>query len=559
LRFQKFGAIEIDHGDARRWFRYFRLPEFGMFRFAAMVLAFAGLTAPVASGADKPLRQIIDHEIASVWKREKIQPAAPATDAVFLRRVFVDLVGMIPSHDETTAFLKDTDPAKREKLIERLLADPRFAEQQAHVWDLVFFGRKPGNPDATRKRDGFMDWLAEQFKKDVPYDRWVKDLLLAKDGAELFYVQFRNQPEDATVAVTRMFLGTQLQCARCHDHPFERWTQKDFYGMAGFFVRLVVVDGKTSGKTKSFQIAEKSTGDVLFSGSVKEQRPGRKGEPVKPKFLGGTELKEPEAPKGFKEPTFKGGETPPKPLFSRKEQIADWITARDNPYFARAVANRVFAQLLGRGLVHPVDDLTEKSEASHPELLDALTRDMLDRKFDLKGFIREIVNSKSYQLGDTGPVKDALPEKFERARVRPLSAEELLTSLKVATAFDPAVWKGSGDPTEYFIRYFGEPTDGLGMFQSSLAEHLFLNNASQIRVMVQARKGNLADQLLQSKAPWEEKIDRLFLSVLSRPASAKERERFVKHFSGGDAKVMPQLVEEAVWALVSCSEFRFNR
>ena len=207
------------------------------------------------------------------------------------------------------------------------------------------------------------------------------------------------------------------------------------------------------------------------------------------------------------------------------------MTTVDNPYFARAVANRVWAQFMGRGLVHPVDDLTEKSEASHPELLDHLTREMIERKFDLKGFIREMVNSKAYQLGDVGPIKDALPEKFERARVRPLSAEELIASLKVATAFDAAVWKTSGDPTEYFIRYFGEPTDGLGNFQSSLAEHLFLNNAGHIRVMTQPRKGNVADEMLTSKASWEEKVEKLFLSVLSRPPSAKERERFVKHFS----------------------------
>src|SRR5262249_37302234 len=133
-------------------------------------------------------------------------------------------------------------------------------------------------------------------------------------GPEMFFVQFRNQPEEAAVAVSRLFLGTQLQCARCHDHPFESWTQRDFYGLAGFFVRLVVVDGGGKGR---FRIAEKSTGEVLFSGSVKEQRPGQKGVPVRPKFLGGAELDEPPAPPGFKEPVFKGNQAPPRPAFSR--------------------------------------------------------------------------------------------------------------------------------------------------------------------------------------------------------------------------------------------------
>jgi hypothetical protein len=184
---------------------------------------------------------------------------------------------------------------------------------------------------------------------------------------------------------------------------------------------------------------------------------------------------------------------------------------------------------------------------------------MVEHKFDLKWFIRELVRSKTYQMGDTGPVKDALPKWFERARVRALSAEELLDSLKAATSVDAAVWKGVGDATEYMLRYFGEPYDGQGDFQSSVAEHLFLNNASHVRAMIQPRKGNLADTILTLKGSPQEKVERMFLSVLSRPPSAKERERFVQHLTSGDAKAAPALVEEAIWALVSCSEFRFNR
>jgi hypothetical protein len=514
-----------------------------------------GLPASSAAG-DKPLRQIIDQEIEAGWKSEKVTPAGPASDAVFLRRVYLDLLGMIPSYEETTRFLKDTGPDKRAKLIDKLLDDPRYAEEQAHVWDLVLFGRHPGNLEATRKRDEFKKWLADQFAKNEPYDRWVKNLLLAEEeGSELFYVQFRNQPEEATVAVTRVFLGTQLQCARCHDHPFENWTQKDFFGMTGFFVRLVVLDPAGGGKAKRYRVAEKSTGEVLFSGSVKETKPGMKGDPVPARFLGGAELKEPAPPKGFKDPDFKGGAAP-RPLFSRKEKLVDWLTAAENPYFARAAANRVWAQFMGRGLVHPIDDLKDKTPPSHPALMKALTDHLVNNNFDLKSYIREIVNSKAYQLGDTGPATAALPEKFERARVRPLSAEELMASLKVATG-DAAGVK-SGDGIEYFLRYFGEPVDGQGNFQGSLAEHLFLNNASHIRTLIQARGGNLAEMLLKSKDTWDEKVDRMFLSVLSRPATAPEKERFVEHLSA-DSKMAPALVEEAIWALVSCSEFRFNR
>jgi hypothetical protein len=528
-----------------------------MKRHSAALLGFF-LLGFQASAADKPLRQIIDAEIKAAWNKEKITPPPRSADPTFLRRVYLDLVGVIPTYEETTSFLKDADPKKREKLIDKLLDVKRFASQQAHVWDLVLFGRRPGNIDATRKRDNFQNWLTGQFAKNEPYDKMVRNILMAEqDGSELFHVQFRNAPEEATVAVTRIFLGNQLQCARCHDHPFEDRTQREFFGMAGFFVRLVVIDGPGAEGKKKYKIAEKSSGDVMFAGSVKELRPGQKGVPVKPKFLGGDELVEPVLPKDFKEPLIKGNMTFPKPAFSRKEKLVDWLTAPDNPYFAKAVANRVWAQFMGRGVVHPIDDLGIKNKPTHPELFKALKEEILARKFDLKGFIRELVNSETYQLADIGDVKEALPTMFERARVRPLSAEELTGSLQVATGSDLAFKKGSVD-MEYALRYFGEPNDGQGNFQGSLAEHLFLNNAGQIRLLAQPRKGNLGEYVANVKVPAEERVDRLFLSVLSRPPSLEERQRFVQHLNG-DAKMSSQLAEEAIWVLLSCSEFRFNR
>jgi hypothetical protein len=520
------------------------------------------LSASLSFAQDKPLRQVIDAEIKAGWQKESIAPAGRSSDSVFLRRVYLDLVGVIPSYEETTAFLKDADPAKRSKVIDKLLADPRCATQQAHYWDLVLFGRHPQNVFDTRKHDNFTRWMAAQFAKNEPYDRIVKNILTGEqEGAEMFYVQYRNAPEEAATAVARVFLGTQLQCARCHDHPFEHWTQKDFFGMTGFFVRLVVTDnGGPEGKRK-FKINEKSTGDVLFAGSVKELKPGQKGEPIKPRFLGSKEdLKEPALPKDFKEPVIKAKMEYPKPAFSRKDKLAEWVVAKENPYFARAIANRVWSQFMGRGFVHPVDDLGSKDKTpSHPALLKAIANGVAEHKFDLKWLIREIVNSEAYQIADNGPVAEAMPSMYERARVRPLSVEELMPSLGVATA-NGADWAAkSQDATpEYMMRFFGEPTDGQGQFQGSLAEHLFLNNAGSLRRLCQPRKGNLADAILTSKDPWEAKVDRMFLSVLSRTPSAAERERFVNHLSAGDAKMTPQLVEDAIWVLVSCSEFRFN-
>lgn len=517
-----------------------------------------GLTVASATGEEsRPLRQIIDAEVQTAWKRDNLTPSSRADDAALLRRIYLDLVGTIPTADEALAFLQDSDAKKREKLIDQLLDDPRHALHQANVWDQVFFGRHPAGGDATRKRDAFKTWLAERFAKNDPYDQWVRDLLLAEQpGTEMFYVQYRNQPEEATVGVSRFFLGTQLQCARCHDHPYEPWTQKDFYGMAGFFVRLVVVEGAAGANgQRGYKIGEKSSGDVLFAGAAKDLKPGQKGEPVKPKFLGSDPLDEPTLPANFKEPELKGNAAPPKPLFSRKEKLAEWIVRADNPYFARAAANRIWAQFMGRGLVHPVDDLSDKNQPSHPALLDALTRELVAHKFDLKWFYRELANSETYQLGAAGSTTTAMPRSYERARVRPLSAEEMLAAIRTATGDSTA--KLDGSTNEYFLRYFGEPTNGQGEFQGSLGEHLFLNNSSNVRQMIQPKKGNLADALLTSKDSPEQKVDRLFLAVLSRMPNPTERTRFAQHLTTSGAKP-DTLVEEAIWALLNTAEFRFN-
>ncbi len=509
--------------------------------------------------AEEPLRQVIDTEIKAAWQAHSISPTLRADDATFLRRVYLDLVGTIPTYDEAKQFLASTDAARREKLMNKLLADPRWATQQANVWDQVLFGRNPPNGDATRKRDRFKKWLTEKFTKNEPYDRWVHELLLAEQpGSELFYVQFRGAPEDATVAVSKIFLGTQLQCARCHDHPYEKWSQKDFFGMAGFFVRLVVFD-EGSGEKRKLTIGEKSSGDVLFTGPVKDQKPGQKGEPVKPKFLGGKALDEPALPKDFKEPNYQVSKSLPKPKFSRKAKFADWMVASENPYFARAVVNRVWAQFMGRGFVHPVDDLSEKNQSSHPKLFQAITDRLVAHRYDLKWLIRELVNSESYQLAGTGAGKDAAPVWFERARVRPLSVEEIMASLRVATGVD--VDAKSGKPAyigeEYFMIYFGEPTNGMGDFQGRLSEHLFMNNSEQLQRVIRRKKGNLADILTDSKEPVEARVDRLFLSILSRLPTEQQRVKFVNHLNS-DKKIEP-LIEEAIWVLLNTAEFRFNR
>ncbi len=535
-------------------------------RLSAVVLMSLVSTAFAAP----PLREVIDSEIRSVWQREKITPAGPAGDAEFLRRVSLDIVGVIPTHDETVAFLADPSPEKRRQLIDRLLDDPRYARHMAELWDVLLFTRNPPGSEAD-KRDGIQKWLQQRFAENAPYDKLVRELLKAEGdsvehGPPLYFVQYRQRPEDMTEAITQTFLGVQLQCARCHNHPFEPWTQQDFYGMAAFLARLQIVTAGKAENQNKYMVAEKSTGDILFTGSVKDSKPGQKGDPVKPKFLlAASSLEEPLLPDGFKEVAkFEENKPPPAPVFSRKDQLADWIARGDNPYFARATANRVWAMFFGRGLVHPVDNLSDANKPSHPELLDALARELVEHQFDLKWLIRELCNSQTYQLSSVGSESDPLPRWFQQARVRPLSAEELMDSWKVATGFESSVKpdakkkEGRFSPIDggYMIRFFGQPNTGTGDFQGGLAEHLFLSNGPVSQLIV-TNPGGLFDTIVKSPAPWSERLDRLYLSLLNRPPTDEEKQKFAEFFAT-DEKSNPDRLRDAIWALMTCSEFRFN-
>ena len=515
---------------------------------------------PSSTWAEDALRDTIDREVKAAWAKEELSAPERSTDTVFLRRVYLDLVGMIPTYEEATAFLADKDQQKREKLVDRLLADPRYARNQAQVWDVSLLGRNPKGIRSTN-RDAFRKWLAVHFEQNVAYDRIVHKLLKAEeDNSKLFYVAYRNS-DDLTTRTMRFFLGTQLQCAKCHDHPYESWTQQDYYGMAGFFVRTYIVETDGANEhIKKFYVGEKSTGEVNFKITPKDAQPGTKDEPVKPRFLGGDELEEPELPKDFKEPKVEPKKAPPKPQFSRREKVVEWITAKENPYLARAVVNRIWGQFMGRGFVHPVDDFNSGNSPNHPELLKTIESGFVAHQFDLKWLIREIVNSEAYQAADVGPVKSALPRYYERARIRPLSVEELTESLHIATGLGVESALNSRLSRD-MVKYLGEPIDGQGKFQGSLTEHLFIHNGDVFRGLCHPRNGNLAETLLKSEDDWNAKVERMFVSVLSRTPNSEERERFVKYLDVDpkDTKLASQRMEEAMWVLVACSEFRFNR
>ena len=519
-------------------------------------LILAILIAVPSIASAEPLRQSIDSRIRAAWEREKITAAKPASDAEFLRRIYLDLVGEVPTYEETIAFLDDKDAVKRDKLIDKLLADPRYGRHMSDLWDMILFGRNPPGFD-TDKREGFQTWLRTQFEKNVPYDQLARTILKAEgnsvDNGALYYVQYSRRPEDAIESVTQTFLGVQLQCARCHNHPYESWKQIEFYGMAAFLARLDVVQVGKKGNANIYAIGEKNTGDVRFTGPAKDAKPGDKGEPVKPKFLLGKVLDEPEMPKDFKEPKLKPNEMPPKPKFSRKDALADWITSPDNPFFAKAIANRVWSQFMGRGLVHPVDNLSPSNPPSHPELLDEIAKELVAHKFDLKWLIKELVSSNTYQLSGAG-TGEAMPQWFQHARSRPLSAEELIESWRVVTGY-AASEKAKKPETsrfrplgEYVVRFFGTPNTGTGDFQGGLHEHLYLNNGPLSQMI--GVKGGIAEYIADAKK--SDRIERLFLTTLNRRPTEEETKKFTAFLDGKNSP------SDAVWALITSSEFRFN-
>lgn len=525
----------------------------------SMLLVVAGAATAVE------VRDVIDQHVAAKQAENETKPAAIASDAEFMRRVYLDLVGVIPTAAEARAFITSEAKNKRSQLIDQLLADERFAKQQANIWEVTLFGRNPQG-QAVKDRSGIQNWLKKQFAENRPYDQWVRDLLraegsTAEHGPPAFLGQYDRKPEDATEAVTELFLGVQLQCARCHDHPFETWTQLDFYGTAAFFARLRLVKVGKHNNVESFAVGEMNRGDVLFTGPAIDQQPGQKGEPVGAKFLLGEQVVEPELDESIKDPrNFPANKMPPAPKFSRKDAFADWATAADNRFFARAITNRIWAQFMGRGLVHPITNMSESNEPTHPDLLNELAAALNEHHFDLKWYIRELCNSETYQRASIGGSEHSLPMWFERARSRALSAEELVASWRAAVSYDATNPKPSNNKFApiadgYIYRFFGRPNNGSGDFSGGMPEHLFMNNGGISQLLTTA-KGSLHDRLSNSEAPWEDRVDELFLATLTRFPEPDEKQAFAKFLA--DEQDTRNRLSDAIWSLVTCSEFRFN-
>ncbi len=380
-----------------------------MHRFSLVLLLVAGLNHPARS-ADRDAildraAEKIDSILEASWQVDGIAPAPSSSDAAFHRRAWLDFAGVAPPVAETRAFLADQRQDKRKDLVDHLLRSPQFANHMATRWNETLL---PPDAQSQLQQQGNVTslhrWLQDQFYNNVPYDHLVGSFLTAGGAADsgpaIFYTSHSVEPEKVAAATSRIFLGLQLQCAQCHDHPFDRWTQKDFWHYAAFFSQLEQSDSQGGRQ------------------AIIEDRAGR-------------EVMLPETNQVMK-PRYPGVSEPPEedPRDIRRRQLTIWLASRDNPYFARAAANRARAHLFGRGIVDPVDAMDALNPPSHPELLDYLANHLIQLRFDLRKFYATLARTQAYGRTSALTSEQRPPaDSFAAMTVKTLTGEQYYDSL----------------------------------------------------------------------------------------------------------------------------------
>jgi hypothetical protein len=489
------------------------------------------------------LSKIIDQEVAKKLSAESITASALSSDSEFIRRVYLDIVGVIPTADKVKAFLESKEPNKRTKLIDELLADPRFGTSLAELWSTLMIPRESNN--RLLKYTPLQKWLADSFNAGKPVDKLVYELLTAtgtqdENGAVTFFVG-NPSVDKMTDNVARMFLGVQLQCAQCHNHPFTDWKQTEYWAMAAFFM-------KTRLSANPQQAAKKGVSPGISETNAAPKKKGGLPESAKivpAKFLQG------------EQPSLNKSE-PYRPV------LAKWIADSKNPFFAKAMVNRFWYQYFGRGIVNPVDDMHEENPASHPELLAAMTEQFKTNGFDLKYLIRAICNSETYQRSSkpNDSNKEDV-ELFSHAYVRVLSGEQLYDSLSTVAGkanvnrqvLTKGVGgkKGPGTPRDNFLNFF-RIDEGLNPleYQQGIPQALRLMNSPQFSASADAiSAATKAGNNEPAKV-----IEHLFLTAVARPPTQQELGVFTKHVSqrgAGNAAY-----GDVLWALLNSSEFALN-
>jgi Protein of unknown function (DUF1553)/Protein of unknown function (DUF1549) len=522
-----------------------------MARYQGQVTVFSAIIPhgqPLAEIPNFQPNNYIDKLAAEKWKKLGLLPSPVCDDATFLRRVTIDLCGRLPTSEEARAFLADTSGDKRTKAIDRLLDSPDYPAFFAMRWGSIL--RNSNLAGSDKAAYAFHNWIKDNVARNRPYDEFVRGIIAAagewQDSPAInWYWQSRDdQLHQVTADTAQVFLGTRLQCARCHHHPYEKWSQDDYYGLAGFFTRL---GRKSFGEPPPYY----ASGTVTTG-----ERNPLTGQVPEPKYLGGDVAK------------FTPEEDP-------RHALVDWMAKPENPLFAKALVNRMWGHFLGRGLVQEVDDLRETNPPSNPELLDALAKDFLDHKFDVKHIIRTIVNSKVYQLAsEPMDANKNDRQNFARFYARRMIAEVLLDSLDQATGSKTrfsnvaSTARAIDLPHENFGSYFLDTFDRPRRVTScecerssggTLAQVLLLANSDEIENKIGSGEGKIA-KLLKDKKTDKEIIDELYLGALSRFPTAEEQTTLLKFLEPFAAKPpeRQQAMEDILWTVLNAKEFIFT-
>ncbi len=482
----------------------------------------------------------IDRHVNAHLKKLNLRPSDVCDDATFLRRAHLDIIGTLPTADEARRFLDDQSADKRAKLVGALLERQEFADFWALKWaDLLRVDRQKLGP---RDAYAYYRWIRGQFAANRPLDQFARALLTAEgpldEAPAGHFYKVVSKPGEMANAVSQVFLGVRIACAECHHHPFDRWSQTDYYGMSGFFSQVSVRKG-VLGET------------LLAEGNPGVKHP-RTGEAVQPYALG-TEM--PAA----------------APAGDRRRVLAEWFTAAENPFFARNLANRLVAHFLGRGIVEPVDDVRATNPPGNPALLDAVARSLADAHFDLKQFIRTLTASRTYQLSATPNETNAQDEQnYSRALFKRLPAEVLLDAVCDVTGvpekFDGvpagarAVQLWDSQAQHYFLKLFGRPVRVTACecernTEASIAQVLHLLNSPGLHAKLVHADGRLA-RLVATQPDNARLAEELYLVFFSRRPSDAERALAVKHFVASHDR--QQAVEDFAWSLLNTVEFVFN-
>lgn len=518
-----------------------------MARFMGQVAVFTAILPhgiPLAQIDNFPARNYIDELTIAKWKKLGLTPTPVCDDSTFIRRVTLDANGRLPTAKEVREFLADQNPNKRAEWIDRLLDAPEYASYFALRWGSVL--RNSNLAGADQASYAFHNWLKDMLARNRPYDEFVRGIIAAsgewQDAPAInWYWQSRDdQLHQVTADTAQVFLGQRLQCARCHHHPYEKWSQDDYYGLAGFFTRL---GRKSFGQPPPYFASPTAT--------TGEKNP-RTGKVPDPRYLSGEAA------------VFSAEEDP-------RHGLVDWMAKPENPFFAKSLVNRLWGHFFGRGLVHEVDGMRATNPASNPQLLDALAKDFIDHQFDMKHICRVMLNSSVYQLGSEpteGNQKDR--QNFARYYGRRMIAEVFLDSVDQATG-TKTKFNGVASssravdlPHENFGSHFLDTFDrprrvtGCECERSSgatLAQVLTLANSDEIESKIGDAQGVIT-RLLKDQRSFDEIVDELYLGSLSRFPTSDERIK-TKYFVDA-VENKTEAYQDLLWTLLNSREFMFN-